>query len=60
MSRRKLKKERELVTDIKERFRIECSKYISCKRDCPYHSEEEPCIMRYLRYLLSLDEDENE
>ena len=48
--RRKTKKERELVADIRKTHDIYCGKYFDCHQ-CPLHDEDD-CLLAWLKILL--------
>ncbi len=52
MSRRKLKKERELVADIRKAFRYYLCNRNEC-RECPLRDYNDECIIGYVKMLLN-------
>lgn len=60
MSRRKLKKERELVADIRKAFNLyHCSGFPFCTR-CPLEHYEGSCELGYVEMLLKNHKEDEE
>ena len=59
MSRRKTKKERELIADIKDTFRIYCESQPGCSQ-CKYREVEDWCIYEYMKDLIANPQEEKE
>ena len=50
-SRRKLKKERELISDIRKALDNRCRKTPSCW-ECPFNQANKTCLQAYAEFLL--------